>query len=282
MKPFSGAITALVTPFFSDADRSIDFKSLEKLVENQLTRKVDGFVLNGTTGESPTLEWSEVEEIFQFVKTRVPRGFPLIVGVGSSSTAKTIEMSKKAQKLGANALLAVVPYYNKPTQHGLCLHFEAVADNVSTPVIVYNVPSRTVVSLDLEVVQKLSKHPNIIGIKEASGDISFARQIRATCGEEFIMLSGDDKTYDSFMEVGGDGIISVVSHIIPEAILQIKANNYLSLIDAVFLESSPIGIKMALYLLGIIGDSCLRSPLFSMSPQSTEKLKIEMKNKGLL
>ncbi len=279
MKPFSGVITALITPFI---EGKVDFQSLEKLVKDQLKRGVQGFVINGTTAESPTLHDSERAEIFSYVKKLVPKKFPLIFGTGSNSTEKTIQNSKVAEKLGADAVLVVVPYYNKPPQAGLFQHFKLVADQINIPVILYNVPSRTVTSLELDTIKKLSEHPNIIGIKEASGNISFAKQIRETCGKEFLLLSGDDGTYDQFMAVGGDGVISVSSHIIPEVMLKTQASQSLELINTLFIEASPIPVKMALRILGIIQSAELRLPLLSMSSSGTERLLHEMKSKGLV
>ncbi len=279
MKPFSGVITALVTPFF---EGKIDFPSVEKLVKNQLQRGVQGFVINGTTGESPTLRASECEELFAFIKKRIPKNIPLIVGTGSNSTEKTIEDSKAAEKMGADAVLVVVPYYNRPPQKGLFEHFKAVADQIHIPLILYNVPGRTITSLELETVKKLSEHPNIIGIKEASGSVAFAKQLRSACGNEFLLLSGDDGSYDAFMEAGGDGVISVASHIIPEALLERKATAYLDLINSLFIESNPIPVKTALSLMGLIRSPELRLPLVLPSSATVEKLKTEMKHKGLL
>jgi 4-hydroxy-tetrahydrodipicolinate synthase len=279
MKMFSGVITALITPF---NDGQVDFGSLGKLVDHQLKDGIDGFVINGTTAESPSLTSSERKKIFQFVQERVPNGFPLIMGTGSNSTAKTIEESKEAEKLGAQAVLVVVPYYNKPPQRGLFAHFKAVADAINIPVILYNVPSRTITGLETETIKKLSEHPNIIGIKEATGNIEFAKQIRSACGNEFLLLSGDDGTYDDFMKAGGDGVISVASHIIAKAMKKKKAGENIDLINALFCEANPIPLKMALYLQGVIQSPELRLPLVPLSAHLSEKLKNEMKNKGLL
>ena len=280
MKLFSGVITALITPFYHG---KIDEKSLQRLVEDQVNRGVQGFVINGTTAESPTLSEEEVRQIYNIVKKSVPQKFPLIVGTGTNSTENTIRLSKEAERLGADAVLVVVPYYNKPPQLGLFEHFKAVADQINIPVVLYNVPGRTITSLEVETIKKLSEHPNIIGIKEATGNIGFAKQIREACGSEFLLLSGDDGTYDEFMKEGrGDGVISVASHIILEAMLQKKASQNINLINALFSEANPIPIKMALYLLGVIRSPELRLPLVTMSPSATEKLKTEMKAKELL
>lgn len=279
MKKMKGLITALVTPFLNGA---VDYASLAKLVEHQLQNGVEGFVINGTTAESPTLTFDERKKIFQWVKDRVPKDFPLIFGTGSNSTAQSIEDSKEAEKLGADALLLVVPYYNKPPQRGMLEHFKAIASSVQIPSFLYNVPGRTVVALELETTKKLSEHPQIIGIKEASGNIEFAKQIRQSCGKEFILLSGDDGTFDDFMKVGGDGVISVASHIIPHEMKSIKATANKELIDLLFVEPNPMPVKMALYLMKIIASPECRLPLVTLSEGSTEKLKKSMHAKGLL
>ena len=279
MKKFKGIITALITPFNKG---EIDYISLEKLIQFQLNKKVSGFVINGTTAESPTLTKKEKNDIFSFVKSKVPKGFPLIMGTGSNSTAETMEAAKEAEKMGADAQLVVVPYYNKPPQRGLLEHFKAVAEVVQIPTILYNVPSRTITSLELETIKKLSEHPHIIGIKEASGNIGFASEIRKACGESFILLSGDDGTYDEFMEIGGDGVISVSSHIIPEIMEQRKARSHKDLIDALFMEANPIPVKKALQVMGIIKSSECRLPLVELSETNTVKLTKLMQNKGLV
>jgi 4-hydroxy-tetrahydrodipicolinate synthase len=279
MKRFGGVSTALITPF---QQGHVDEGSFRKLLQNQLHRGVQGFVINGTTAESPTLTETEVARLFAIARAEAPTDFPLIVGTGSNSTVKTIQDSIRAEKMGADALLVVVPYYNKPPQRGLFEHFKAVAEAVNIPIILYNVPGRTITALELETIQNLSKHPNIIGIKEASGHIPFARQIREACGREFLLLSGDDASYADFMEAGGDGVISVASHILPEVMLQKSVREYLELIEMLFIEANPIPVKMALSLLQIIASPELRLPLATLAPAATEKLRMEMRKKGLL
>jgi 4-hydroxy-tetrahydrodipicolinate synthase len=279
MKDFKGVITALITPFSSG---KVDYQSLDKLVRFQLAEGVQGFVINGTTAESPTLTDSERKSIFKFVREIVGGRFPLIMGTGSNSTARTIEESKEAEKIGADAILVVVPYYNKPPQRGLLEHFKAVADATSIPNILYNVPSRTITFLELETIKKLSEHPNILGIKEASGNIDFDREIRKHCGESFVMLSGDDGTYDEFMANGGNGVISVASHILPRVMLSRKARENKEMIDLLFVEANPIPVKMALHLMGLIQSPECRLPLVTLAETQTEKLKKIMKVKGLI
>lgn len=276
---FHGVTTALITPF---KNGKVDFKSLERLVSRQVEDGVTGFVVNGTTAESPTLHKSEVAEIFACVKSLVPKNFPLIVGSGSNSTEKSVNDSKDAEKMGADALLLVVPYYNKPQQRGLFEHFKTIASAVSIPSILYNVPGRTVTALELETIRKLAEHPQIIGIKEASGKVEFAGQIRRQCGESFMLLSGDDGTYDDFVKAGGNGVISVASHVIPKAMIDVKASEYSSLIDLLFVEPNPVPVKAALQLMGLIDSAEVRLPLVEMSSDNKSKLISEMKLRGLL
>jgi 4-hydroxy-tetrahydrodipicolinate synthase len=287
MKNFKTTITALITPF---KNGKVDWQGLESLVKHQLQGGVGGFVINGTTAESPTLDGSEVEEIFKRVRAIVSAKTPLILGTGSNCTKKTIEASQKAEALGADAVLVVVPYYNKPPQRGLVAHFEAVANAIKIPVILYNVPSRTITALSLSSIEQLSKHKNIVGIKEASGNIDFAKEIIAVCGKDFLMLSGDDGTYPEFLLAGGHGVISVASHIIPKAfsqLLQEPTSNehykkYLRLIGLLFAEANPIPVKKALHLMGVISSGELRLPLCELEESLTRDLSLELEKAGLL
>jgi 4-hydroxy-tetrahydrodipicolinate synthase len=280
MKKMNGVMTALITPF---ENGNVDYASLENLVQQQVkSGGIDGFVINGTTAESPTITEEERKEIFSFVREIVPAQFPLVLGTGSNSTQKTIEDSREAERLGADAVLVVVPYYNKPPQRGLLEHFKAVASATQAPVILYNVPSRTITSLELETIRRLSEHPNIIGIKEASGDIEFAKQIRQACGKNFLMLSGDDGTYDDFMGAGGDGVISVASHILPLEMKEVRASSKKSIIEALFTEANPIPLKMALKLMGVIKSAECRLPLTELALDKTESLRTLLKKEGLI
>lgn len=278
MKKFSGVYTALITPFLNG---QVDKESLRRLVSRQIEEGVDGFVINGTTAESPTLEREEIKQIFDWVKLWAPQ-HPLIFGTGLNSTAATVELTKLAQGLGADAALVVVPYYNKPPQRGLVQHFQKVADATNIPLILYNVPSRTITALDLDSIKTLSRHPRIVGIKEASGNINFARQIRESCGAGFSLLSGDDGTYDEFVAVGGDGVISVSSHIIPREMKAVQARQWKDLIDLLFCEANPIPVKKALSLMGVIRSAECRLPLVEISQEKATLLENEMRKKGLL
>lgn len=293
MKNFKATMTALITPFDGGA---VDFQSLEKLIKHQVQNGVEGFVINGTTAESPTLIENEVVEIFKAARAIVGPAFPLVMGTGSNSTAKTEEASEKAEALGADAVLVVVPYYNKPPQRGLVQHFSAVAKSVSIPVILYNVPGRTITALSSESIRELSQVQNIVGIKEASGNIEFSSEIIRKAGPEFVMLSGDDGTYVDFLKAGGHGVISVASHVIPREMLNWKklvqggkydeANTdlkkHLPLINHLFVEANPIPVKMALYYMGLIKSPELRLPLVQMSEELAQKMKQEMKSLGVI
>ena len=293
MKNFKATFTALVTPFKKG---QVDYPSLEKLVKHQLRGGVNGFVINGTTAESPTLKTEEKQQIFKFVRKTAGESVPLIMGTGSNSTEQTIEDSKTAEQLGADALLVVVPYYNKPPQRGLYEHFKAVASSVKIPTILYNVPGRTITSLGNETVKNLSAVSGIIGIKDATGDMGIAAELVHVCPKEFVILSGDDGTYVDFLGVGGHGVISVATHVIPAQMVQWKKwmlegdvekakadiAKYKPLIDLLFCEANPIPVKKALALMGIIDSAELRLPLVELSPEWTEKLNSEMKKVGLL
>lgn len=292
MKNFKGVFTALITPF---KNGKIDYTSLSKVIEFQLDNGIDGFIISGTTGESPTLSEKEKVSLFKFVQKQAPHKV-LILGTGSNCTQKTIQDTQLASALGADAALVVVPYYNKPPQHGLYEHFSQVARKTSIPIILYNVPGRTVTSLSVETIFRLSKVKNIIGIKEATGNIDFAKQIIKKCGEKFIMLSGDDGSYVDFLLAGGHGVISVASHVIPlEMCLwtdlvknnqnndaRKEAKKYKKLIDLLFIESNPIPVKNALKQMNLIKSAELRLPLVEMQTSLSKKLVQEMISAGVL
>ena len=273
-----GVISALPTPFNNG---KVDLKSLEKLIQYQLKNGIQGFVVNGTTAESPTLQWDEVITIFQVVKSLSGDKVPVIVGTGSNSTAQTIDTTKKAADLGADAVLLVVPYYNKPPQRGLVQHFTSVASASTVPVILYNVPGRTITTLATESIVELSKNKNIIGIKEASGDIEFNKKLFQLLPDSFIKLSGDDDTYISFLKIGGHGVISVMSNIITAACVSWtqKANaknwsevdkdflRYKKIISELFVEANPIALKWMLYKMGLFASAEMRLPLVELAPQ---------------
>ena len=280
---FSGACTALVTPFLNG---KVNYPMLEQLLKRQLDAGIKAIVVCGTTGEAPTLSDSEKIEIFRRAKKYVGDKCKIIAGTGSNDTEHTIALSKAAEDVGADALLVVSPYYNKATSDGLVAHYSAVAGAVHIPVIVYNVPSRTGLDIPVNVYQCLSIIPNIAGVKEASPDISKIAKIRATCPPDFTIWSGNDDQAIAVMALGGKGITSVLSNILPSETqamalaaldgdfdtasdLQIKL---LPLINLLFSEVNPIPVKAALKLLGYDCGEC-RLPLTPMSRDNYEQLK---------
>lgn len=293
MKEFKGVYTALVTPF---REGKVDYASLEKLLDQQARGGVDGFVVNGTTAESPVLHAKETKEIFDFVRRTTGGSKTLIVGTGSNSTEHSVEQTRTAQAWGADAALVVVPYYNKPPQRGLVAHFQKIAASSDLPVILYNVPGRTITAMTLETVRTLSEDARIVGIKEASGKIDFAREISEACGREFTLLSGDDGTYAEFLAAGGHGVISVATHVIPaEFVRWTKAaragdfeagrtgiRKYARLIDLLFCEANPIPVKKALQLMGVLATAEMRLPLVELETKLTEDLRAEMKKCDLV
>lgn len=268
---FRGAFTALVTPM---QPGGLDLPALRDLVEFQIESGIDGLVPCGTTGESPTLSHAEhiqvVDEVVRSAKGRVP----VIAGAGSNSSQEAIELTRAAKDSGAAATLQITPYYNKPSQEGLYGHFSSIADAVDLPQVLYNVPGRTGVDLEPQTVARLAKHPNIVGIKEATGDLYRAAQILECCGEDFVLLSGDDFTIYPLLALGGHGVISVTSNIWPDVIAQMcraardgeheraRALHFqqLPLCRPLFIQSNPIMIKALMAELGYCAPD-IRSPL---------------------
>lgn len=285
-KTFNGVISALPTPFYKG---EVDFESLEKLVQFQMKNGINGFVVNGTTAESPTLNEAEVNKIFECVKKISGSETPIILGTGSNSTETTVQHTQKAAQLGADAALVVVPYYNKPPQRGLEQHFVKVADSSKIPIILYNVPGRTITSMTVETITALSRHKNIIGIKEATGDIAFAEKIKAAVSKDFILLSGDDPTYLPFMKLGGHGIISVMSNLITSACARwtLALNNaasaeadferYKELIQLMYVEANPIPLKWMLHKAGIFRSPEARLPLVELDQKYFSAIEKQMK-----
>ncbi len=294
-KKFSGVFSALVTPFHQVNGKSeVDYSSLQKLVQYQLDQKINGFVVNGTTGESPTLTKSEVRKIFSVIRAQVGLNFPLILGTGSNSTDKTIEDTKIAEELGADAALVVVPYYNKPPQRGLVQHFKTVARSVDLPIILYNVPGRTIANMSIETIVELSEFKNIVGIKEASGDLKFDVELKSKLKNDFIFLSGDDGTYLDFLNLGGHGIISVMSNLLTAQTVnwttlvrsgklseaQNDFNKYKKLIDSMYVEANPIPLKWMLHKKNLITSAEARLPLCELDQKCHSEILNLMKQTG--
>lgn len=279
---FQGVCTALVTPFLNG---SINFPLLERLIRRQTDAGIPAIVLSGTTGESPTLSDAEKLELFRRGKQYAEENCLIIAGTGSNNTQHAVSLSKAAEEAGADALLLVSPYYNKATPEGLVAHYAAIASAVHIPIILYNVPSRTGVDIPVSVYQALSRLPNLVGIKEASPDISKTARIRAAC-PDLQLWSGNDDQAAAVMALGGDGVISVLSNVLPEETkaltdaaldgdfdtasdLQVRL---LPLIDALFREVNPIPVKAAMKLLGYDCGGC-RLPLTSADAKTVSILK---------
>ncbi|QDE31393.1 4-hydroxy-tetrahydrodipicolinate synthase [Shewanella polaris] len=275
----NGSIVALITPMNSDG--TVDYASLERLVEFHIEQGTDAIVAVGTTGESATLPMKEhANVVSQTVKFAAGR-IPVIGGNGANATAEAIDLTKSMQNSGIVAMLGVTPYYNKPTPKGLIAHYTAVAASTDIPQILYNVPGRTAVDMKPETVAELSTVSNIIGVKEATGDLSRVARLRELCGDDFLLFSGDDATAREFLLLGGDGIISVANNIVPRAFkamcdaaiannaqLAAKIDQPLTgIYRSLFCEANPIPVKWAVHRMGLIANGHIRLPLTELSEQ---------------
>ncbi|MEK6968173.1 MAG: 4-hydroxy-tetrahydrodipicolinate synthase [Nanoarchaeota archaeon] len=288
-----GAITALITPFKENGE--IDYDAFRKHTRNQIKAGINGIVPLGTTGESPTIEKEEREQIIKISVEEAKKKIPVIVGTGSNSTKKTIEETKEAEKLGADAALIVSPYYNKPTQEGLYRHFEAIANETNLPIIVYNIKGRTGVNIETSTLKRMSQLKNIVAVKEASGDINQMGDVINELPKSFTVLSGDDSMTLPLMVLGGKGVISVISNLFPEKTVAmtsaaLKGNweearkihyELLPFMKVAFIETNPIPIKTSMNLCGWKGGS-FWLPMCEMQPQNMEKLSAVLKQMRML
>ncbi len=289
---FEGAAVAIVTPF---KNGSVDYDALGKLIEFQITNKTDAIVICGTTGEASTLTDEEHRQCIKFAVEKTAGRVPVIAGTGSNDTEYAIELSKYSEEVGADALLLVTPYYNKATPKGLIKSFKAIADSVSIPIILYNVPSRTGCNIPLSVYKELAKCENIVAVKEASGNLSAIAQIAAELGDDLHIYSGNDDQIVPILSLGGKGVISVLSNVMPKethdicqlyfdgkvkesANLQLKL---LNLVNALFCEVNPIPVKTACGLMDMCSDE-MRLPLCEMEDKNKEFLAGIMKQHGLI
>ena len=289
---FKGSIVAIVTPFINGA---VDEEKLRELVEFQIGNGTDAIVPCGTTGEASTLDYDEHMDVIRIVIDQVGKRVPVIAGTGSNATAEAIELSQKAKDLGADGVLLVTPYYNKPTQEGLVRHYSAIAAAVAIPQILYNVPGRTGVNMLPETVARIAVHKNVVAIKEATGSLQQASEIIALCGDSIDVFSGDDFITFPMMACGAKGIISVLANIMPKAVGDLtdaffaddleKARQLhlytLKIGNAMFIESNPIPVKTALGLMGKCSDE-LRLPLCPMGEANKVKLAAIMKEYNLI
>ncbi len=289
---FKGSLVALVTPF--DGNSRVDYASLKRLIDFHVAAGSDGLVIAGTTGESATLTRSEhIELIGRAIEIAAGR-LPIIAGTGSNSTAQTLELSLAVTDPGISAYLVVVPYYNKPTQEGLFRHFTAIADAVDKPVMMYNVPGRTVADMLPETVARLAPHPNILGIKEATGDIERLKAIQALVNDGFMLYSGDDFTLRPFIEQGGHGVVTVSGNVVPEHLARLcrlaasgESEQARALDDrlqplnkALFVESNPIPVKWAVSEMGLM-EPHIRLPLTPFSERHHDEMRAAMELAGV-
>lgn len=289
---FKGSMVALVTPF---KEGSIDEEALKAIVEFHIKNGTSALVPCGTTGESATLSYDEHDRVIELTIQYARGRLPVIAGTGANSTDEAIMLTRHAKNAGAQASLQVNPYYNRPTQQGLYLHFKAIAEAVDIPIILYNIASRTGVNMEPETFARLAEIKNIIGVKEASGSLEQMARIKRVCPKDFLLISGDDTLTLPVMAIGGSGVISVVANIIPRDVADLCASfekgnigaaqelhyRMLNLIKAMFIETNPIPVKTAMALMKMCGPE-LRLPMCEMSAENKEKLVKELKNYKLI
>lgn len=290
---FTGAGVAIITPM--NADGSINYDGFAENIEYQIANGTDAIIVCGTTGEASTMTDEEHIECIRFAVEKTAGRIPVIAGTGSNDTKYAVELSKIAQEKGADGLLLVTPYYNKASQKGLIAHFTAIADAVDIPIILYNIPGRTGVSIDINTYKILGQHKNIVAVKEASGNISYTSKLIAQCGDLLDVYSGNDDIIVPMMSIGAKGVISVVSNIMPKETHEITRlcieNNlaeasklqmkYLELINNLFIEVNPIPVKEAMNQMNMASGPC-RLPLCDMTDEHIETLKSSMKKLGLI
>ncbi|WP_210204571.1 4-hydroxy-tetrahydrodipicolinate synthase [Microvirga sp. 17 mud 1-3] len=292
MTQFQGSITALVTPF---KDGAVDEAAFRKHIAWQIENGTKGLVPVGTTGESPTLSHKEHDRVVQICVEEVKGRVPVIAGAGSNSTEEAIGFSRHAEKVGADALLIVTPYYNKPTQEGLYAHFKAINDAVGIPIIIYNIPGRSVIDMSVETMARLYELKNIVGVKDATASMARVSQQRQAMGPDFIQLSGEDATALGFMAHGGHGCISVTSNVAPRLCAEMQnaclkgdyatalkvQDRLMPLHEALFIETNPSPVKYAASLLGLMGDD-VRLPLLPVSEPTRKRVRDAMAHAGLI
>ncbi len=290
---FKGSMVALATPFKKN---KLDEKKLGELVEFHIKNGSSAIVPCGTTGESSTLSYEEHERVIEVVVEAAKGKIPVIAGTGSNNTVEALMLTKDALEKGVDASLQITPYYNRPTQEGIYQHFKKIAEEVDIPLIVYNIMSRTGVNITPETMARLSKIKNIVGVKEASGNLDQMSAIHALCGKDFDLISGDDSLTLPILAIGGTGVISVVSNIVPKDVALMvekfekgdiegaKSLHYklLPLVKAMFIETNPIPVKTSMALMGMIDEPGLRLPMCNMSEGNLKELKRALKEYGLL
>lgn len=289
---FTGCATALITPFTHD---TVDYNAFKVLIDSQMEAGIDAIVVCGTTGEAATMSYAEKMRTLETAVRHVDGRIPVIAGTGANSTETAIALSRDAERIGADALLVVTPYYNKATQSGLILHYETIANSVNKPVILYNVPSRTGVSCTAETYATLSTHPNIVGVKEASGNLSLVQKTRELCPDDFYIWSGNDDETAPIMLLGGAGVISVVSNVAPKEMVALtqaclrgdfraagaQQLHLRQLCEILFCEVNPIPVKTAMSMMGFC-EEILRLPLCEMGENNRKELQRVLQAYALL
>lgn len=289
---FKGAGVAIITPFTEDG---VNFEELGRIIEDQIANHTDSIVITGTTGESATMSVQEHKDAIKYAVEKTAGRIPVIAGTGSNETRIAVEFSQYAESVGADAVLVVTPYYNKCTQNGLARHYEMIADSINIPIVLYDVPSRTGVGIQTATYARLAKHPRIVAVKEANGDLSKILRLRAACGDDLDVYSGNDDQIVPILSLGGKGVISVLSNIAPKATHDIcqlyfdgKAEEagklqieYTDLIDALFCEVNPIPVKVAMRKMGWNAGP-LRMPLTEMEPAHEAQLEAALRKHGLI
>lgn len=290
---FTGAGIAIITPF--NADGSINYDCLGEMIDYQIDNGTDAIIICGTTGEASTMSDEEHLDCIKFAVKHTEGRVPVIAGTGSNDTKYAIELSKEAEAAGVDGLLVVTPYYNKTSQRGLIAHFTAIADAVNIPLILYNIPGRTGMSIEISTMKVLAQHKNIVAVKEASGNISYAAKLIAECGNDIDVYSGNDDIIVPMMSLGAKGVISVLSHVIPKETHMMTQycldNNYaeatklqieyLELINNLFIEVNPIPVKEAMNMMGVNAGPC-RMPLYEMSDANKAVLRASLEKHGLI
>jgi 4-hydroxy-tetrahydrodipicolinate synthase len=296
-KKITGSLVAIVTPM--KADGSLDLPALRQLIDWHIAEGTDGIVIVGTTGESPTVSVEEHCELIKVAVEHTAKRIPIIAGTGGNSTSEAIELTEFAKKVGADASLQVVPYYNKPTQEGMYLHFKTIAEKVDLPVILYNVPGRTVADMSNETIIRLAKVPGVIGVKDATGNLERGMQLlaglKAAACNDFAVYSGDDLTALLLMLMGGHGNISVTANVAPKLMHELcvaamsgdvaKAKDIqyqlLAVHKSMFIEANPIPVKWALYAMGKMADG-IRLPLTTLTPAAQDQVRAALQGAGLI
>jgi len=290
---FKGSLVALITPMTEEG--SLDEDAYARFIDWQITQGTEGIVPVGTTGESPTLSHDEHRRAVEIAVQVAAKRVPVIAGAGSNATAEAIGLAQHAERVGADGVMVVTPYYNKPSQDGLVLHYTAVADATALPLIIYNIPSRSVIDMTPETMGRLAQHPRIVGVKDATANLARPLHTRRACGAGFTQLSGEDHTVLCFLAAGGDGCISVTANIAPRLVADMHAawragrvaeaidlqDRLLPLHDAMFCESSPVPAKFAASLLGF-GTPTVRLPLAPISEGAATRVRAAMTELGLI